>query len=276
MASKGAVSGAASAEQAVQASSERAVKGPPVILASKAATVAAVVAGAERSASKAAEAAAAAKAAGPAGVADPAHAAISRLACTPISKGTLVIDESIITAGRGGDGGTGGVGGVGQGGASAGQGARGSCSFLGCGAGEAGRGGDGGGGGAGSQGGQGGGGAGGAAIGLFVDDHSNTVLVITQSEIRGGTGGNGGAGGYGGLSGEGASGRSPGTGLVPSTEANAAQPGSDGGSSYGLYIGGTPAENITIEGSDITGEVGGDPGDAPIPGLPGISAASND
>ena len=87
MASKGAVSGAASAEQAVQASSERAVKGPPVILASKAATVAAVVAGAERSASKAAEAAAAAKAAGPAGVADPAHAAISRLACTSISRG---------------------------------------------------------------------------------------------------------------------------------------------------------------------------------------------
>ena len=63
MASKGAVSGAASAEQAVQASSERAVKGPPVILASKAATVAAVVAGAERSASKAATAALAATAA---------------------------------------------------------------------------------------------------------------------------------------------------------------------------------------------------------------------
>ena len=100
--------------------------------------------------------------------------------------------------------------------------------------------------------------------------------MITQSEITGGTGGNGGAGGYGGLSGEGASGRSPGTGLVPGTEANAAQPGSDGGSSYGLYIGGVPAENVTIEGSEIAGGTPGESGDAPIPGQPGISAASND
>jgi hypothetical protein len=187
----------------------------------------------------------------------------------------VVIDESLVAAGRGGAGGNGGAAERGGAGGLGGEGAEGSNGFI---VGDGGDGGDGGGaggGGAGGGGGRGGGGAGGPSYGMLtsgVDD-----VEVRASTIRGGAGGSGADGGLGGTAGgdgNDGSGRRGGdggsAGIGDAAEQGA---GASGGSSYGWFdVDGasqTFDEAAFIEGNAGPGGAGSSRGDD------GVQTAAN-
>ena len=176
----------------------------------------------------------------------------------------VVIDESLVAAGRGGAGGSGATAAASGTGGPGGSGAAGADGLI---VGDGGDGGGAGGGGGGGVGGQGGGGAGGPSFGMLtsgVDD-----VEVRASTIRGGAGGSGADGGLGGAAGgngrDGAS-RSGGDGGTVGTGDVAAQGvGGSGGSSFGWFdVDGarqTFDEAAFIEGSAGPGGAGSSRGD---------------
>ncbi len=176
----------------------------------------------------------------------------------------VVINESLVAAGRGGRGGRGSAAELGGPGGSGGGGARGAAGVL---VGDGGNGGGAGGGGAGGAGGHGGGGAGGPSYGMLtsgVDD-----VEVRTSTVRGGAGGSGADGGFGGAAGgrgSDGSGRDGGVGGAASAGNPSAQGvGASGGSSLGWFdVDGarqTLDEALFIEGNAGTGGAGSSAGD---------------
>jgi hypothetical protein len=177
----------------------------------------------------------------------------------------VVVDESLVAAGRGGAGGSGAPAEQGGRGGDGGFGAEGEDGFIIVG--DGGRGGGAGGGGAGGAGGHGGGGAGGPSYGMLtsgVDD-----IEVRASTIRGGAGGAGADGGIGGnAGGDGGdgSGRSGGDGgSAGAGEPSAQGAGASGGSSYGWFdvddARQTFVEAAFIEGTAGPGGAGSSRGD---------------
>jgi len=107
-------------------------------------------------------------------------------------------------------------------------------------------------------------------------DNAGAEVSLVGCKIIGGAGGTGGLGGFGGLSAEGPSGQTSGKNLVPGTEATATLGGSDGGSSFGLVFGRNASpDQVTNDDCHIDATNPGAPGEAPLPGSPGLSAATN-
>lgn len=185
---------------------------------------------------------------------------------------SLTIIDSDIAGGRGGAGGDGGIGGDATFGGPGGFGSEGACSFLGCGAGQAGDGGRGGGGGAGGRGGWGGAGSGGFSIGVWA---INSSVTVTGGHIAGGRGGNGGSGGWPGNSG--AAGTDGGSGGDHSDDATGPPgTGAGGGWSYAFVDASVnPGAGIRLDGVDLERGIGGEGGEGPTAGPPGVAETAN-
>ena len=184
----------------------------------------------------------------------------------------VVIDESLVAAGRGGTGGSGAAGEPGGAGGAGGAGALGEDGLL---VGDGGRGGGGGGGGAGGAGGGGGGGAGGPSYGLLTDGVDD--VEVRSSTVRGGAGGGGGVGGVGGLAGgdgvDGSGSDGGRGGRVDEGEPATAGIGASGGSSFGWLDLGNARQ--TFDGAEFVEGRAGPGGSGSAPGADGAETAAN-